>query len=280
MANFRYMVNFAEETLNSYWTGLLIQGGTYNPPKVKEYGGTRVATAVGTYTTQQCSIGQELETLLGSPRYYVTSGYLVMRMKYAHVQGTSVWSAICTADPNLLSAYYFYLNVDPGTGRYQIRAQKNVYSPWFVDVDTGITADGNPHIFNFRLGATKVYYRIDNSAWVEVAIPANYQLAQFSPVHCFVNGWAYIYWYELIFTSGDIYTADDDKYTVDGVGVANADVKLWDTTDTPPDYELTTGADGAIDYSTVDPGTYHIAIKDIFGYSCYGTYTKAGEPPE
>jgi hypothetical protein len=280
MAAFRYLTDFESDAVGDYWIGLGQTGGTYNAPRISTLAGKKVATAVGYYTAGQgCWLVQNINQLsTAAAGKDIGDGWLVFKMRYRHVSQQFPIKIRChDISGDTLVAY---IEVDSGDNHYYFRARWDDIEELYVDEDLGISADDQFHNFEIRISKTKLACYVDSAEYLYDINPM-WQPEYIINAYVFVNGWSYISYYEVIVTQGDIY-GEDSKSTIyiDGVGVAQAAVKLFDTSMAPPTFELTTGIGGAIDYSSVDDGTYLVCGMDVFGYAFYlgEVVIASGEP--
>lgn len=131
-----------------------------------------------------------------------------------------------------------------------------------------VTADGQFHDLEMRIGLSSVYIRCDSESSTQ-AIGASYQPATIGYVeHAW--GQSYTAYKDTHILENDIYgEADSSKLLIDGLGVAGVTVKLWDTTLAPPTKEITTGTGGSLDFSGVDDGVYDMGAVDLRGYCVF-----------
>ena len=280
MGAFRYVTDFEKELAGSYWAALAKTGTSENFPKIGTLSGKKVATAVGFYTVGQSSRSWQLIDQLGTNAAGcdIETGWLVVKMNYRHVsqdtpiniQGLSASAAV------VMEAS---VTVNPGTNHYIFRVRENALEDAYIDQDLGVSADDSFHAFEIRLSKTAVVCKVDSTEF-SFSVPSEWQPLYIVKAYVFVNGWSYISYYEAMVTQTDIYQADDPAHvTIDGVGVASAAVKMFESSTSPPQYELTTGLGGLIDYSEVADGTYYVCGMDIFGYAFYFSVEIAsGEP--
>lgn len=141
-----------------------------------------------------------------------------------------------------------------------------------------VVADGNFHDMEIRVGKGSIFYRCDAETYI-YSIPGGTEPSTFFYPR-YKWGQNYTAYVDRHVIDSDIYGATDtSKLLIDGIGVAGIPVKLWDTTGSPPDYSLTTGPTGTIDFSTVADGTYAIGGMDARGYCFHGEVDIAGGVP-
>lgn len=281
MAAFRYATDFEQDSEGDFFAALAKTGASENFPRISTLSGKKVATAVGFYTPgTSCRSWQEITQLAtNAAGKDIGDGWLVQQMRYRHVSNAYpiVIGGLDTASNYVMKAS---LEVDPGDNHFYFRVKQKDGEELYVDQDLGFAADDQYHNFEIRLSKTVVAIKHDGTLRT-FDVPVEWQPYQMVKFYTFVNGWAYISWYGLFVTQRDVYTADDPELiTVDGVGVASAAVKLFNTDTKPPDFEITSGVGGAIDYSGVDDGTYLVVGLDAFGYAFYAGEIEiaSGEP--